>query len=199
MTVIVPYCFLEELLGAAEICELTAGTEVALHWFALGSQLACRAIQRHALKALLGQPSPHIKICDRKKGNVYGWQEKRQSSLIRSNKNLENILHFIRLCNFSQSLCHEKEIYGRQIISYWPTGMFLRFVTPTLLHLKEDAKLESQKTRTSLSFCIFNPGIHFSCGWACNKILLTSPCSLYNFVRTFFFIFPFAILLLNIQ
>lgn len=190
MTVIVLYCFLEELLGAAEIRELTSGTEVTLYWFALGSQLVCHAIQRHALKALLGQPSPHIKICNRKKGNVYGLQEKRQSSLIRSNKNLENILHFIRLCNWSQSLCHQKETYGRQIIPHSPTGMFLRFVMPTLLHLKEDAKLESQKTRTSLSFRIFNPGIHFSCGWACNSASFSMFFA--QFRKDFFFFFPFC-------
>lgn len=127
MTVILPYCFLEELLGAAEFYELTAGTEVTLYWFALGSQLVCHVIQRHALKALVGQPSPHVKVCNRKKGNVYGLQKRTQFSLIRSNKNLENILRFIRLCNFSQSLCHQKEIYGRQIIPQGPTGMFLHF------------------------------------------------------------------------
>lgn len=60
MTVILPYCFLEELLAAAEFYELTAGTEVTLCWFALGSQLVCHVIQRHALKALVGQPSPHV-------------------------------------------------------------------------------------------------------------------------------------------
>lgn len=78
MTVILPCCFSEELLGAAEICELTAGTEVTPYWFALGSQLVCCVIQRHALKALLGQPSPHIKVCNRKKGNVYGLQQQQQ-------------------------------------------------------------------------------------------------------------------------
>lgn len=197
MTVTLPYCFLEELVGAAEFYELTAGTEVTLCWFALGSQLVCHVIQRHALKALVGQPSPHVKICNRKKGNVYGLQKRRQFSLIRSNKNLENILCFIRLCNFSQSLCHQKEIYGRQIIPQGPTGMFLHFVRLTLLRSKEDVKLGSHQT--SLSFCIFNPGIHFACGWACNKILLTSLCSLHNFIMIFFFIFPFATLLLNIQ
>lgn len=154
MTVILPYCFLEELPGAAEICELTAGTEMTLYWFSLGSQLVCGAIQRHALKALLGQPSLHIKVCNRKRKRVQVTKKKRQCSLIRSNKNLENIVHFIRLCNFSQSLCHQKEIYGRQIIPHWPTGMFLFFVTPTLLHLKEDAKLGSHKIKTSLSFHI---------------------------------------------
>lgn len=82
MTVILPYCFLEELLGAAEICELTAGTEVTLYWFALGAQLVCRAFQRHPLKALLGQPSPHIKVCSRKKGNVYGIQKKRDNLVL---------------------------------------------------------------------------------------------------------------------
>lgn len=90
--------------------------------------------------------------------------KKRQSSLIRNNKNLENILHFVRLCNFSQSLCHQKEIYGRQIIPCWPIGMFLCCVKPTLLHPKEDTKLGFHKTGTSLSFRVFNPGIHFSCG-----------------------------------
>lgn len=130
--------------------------EMRLCWFASGSQVY-RVIERHTLKAVVGQPSPHIKILNSKVGNGYGLPEKkRQSSLIR-NKNLESVFHFIRLCNFNQSLRHiERRLMGGRLSHIGPRECSYTFSeTPTLWHPKEDAKLWSQKTRTSLSFCVF--------------------------------------------
>lgn len=81
-------------------------------------QLVCGAIQRHALRALLGQPPLHIKVCDRKRGNMYGlqkWDSLVSSEVIRMWKTYYISLAFATLVNH----CVIKRRFMGGTLAHW--------------------------------------------------------------------------------